>query len=79
MLNPCLWLDKPVSVNVAVGATVTGVSVVEPKGVILMVRVQDKNGLLAANPMADMRIGTPMGGLCSSRRTSVAETPPGKR
>ena len=58
MLNPCLWLDKPVNVNVAVGATVTGVSVVEPKGVILMVRVQDTKGVLSSDPAADdLRIG----------------------
>ena len=59
MLNPCLWLDKPVNVNVAVGATVTGVSVGEPKGVILMVRVQDTKGVLSSDPVADdLRIGS---------------------
>lgn len=57
MLNPCLWLDKPVNVNVAAGATVSSVSVVEPKGIILTVRVQDTKGVLSSNPAADLRIG----------------------
>jgi hypothetical protein len=58
-LNPCLWTDKPVTVDLAAGAAVSGVSVVAPKGVIVTVRVQDSQGLLAANPANDdVRIGT---------------------
>ncbi len=59
VLNPCLWADPPVSVDVGEGATVIGVSVVAAKGVTLNVRVQDVKGLLKANPAADdVRVGT---------------------
>jgi hypothetical protein len=88
MLNPRLWLDNPVNIAVAAGATVSSVSVLEPKGVIITVRVQDTNGLLAANPTADdLGIGTYHGsalfipGLISGRnptgRTMSVVVPPG--
>jgi hypothetical protein len=59
LLDPCFWAAQPVTVKVAAGAAVSGVSVVASKGVIVTVRVQDSQGLLAANPMTDdVRIGT---------------------
>ncbi len=59
MLNPCLWADAPVRVDVTTGATFSGVSVVAAKGVTVNVRVQDAKGLLMANPaLDDVRVGT---------------------
>ncbi len=59
ILNPCLWADTPVSVDVADGAITSGVSVVAAKGATLNIRVQDAKGLLRVNPAADdVRIGT---------------------
>jgi hypothetical protein len=58
ILNPCLWADPPVSVDVGEEATVSGVSVVAAKGVNVKVRVHDPKGLLKANPaMDDVRVG----------------------
>jgi hypothetical protein len=57
-LNPCLWADKPVTVDLAAGGAVSGVSVVASKGVIVTMGVQNSQGLLAANPANDdVRIG----------------------
>jgi hypothetical protein len=59
LLDPCLWADPPPPVNVAAGATVSGISVVAVRGVALNIRVQDVNGLLSANPaLDDVRVGT---------------------
>ncbi len=59
ILNPCLWADPPVSVDVEEGKAASGVSVVAAKGVSLNIRVQDAKGLLRANPAADdIRVGT---------------------
>lgn len=59
ILNPCLWADPPVGADVGEDATVSGVSVVAARGVILHVRVQDAKGLLRVNPaFDDVRVGT---------------------
>jgi hypothetical protein len=58
-LNPCVWADQPVTVEMADGAVVKGVPVVAPRGVVITVRVRDLAGLLAADPAGDdLRIGT---------------------
>lgn len=65
ILNPCLWADPPASVDVAEGATTSGVSVAAAKGVTINVRVHDEKGLLSANPAKDdVRVGI-------SRRTFI--------
>jgi hypothetical protein len=79
-LNPCLWTDKPVTVDLAAGGGVSGVSVVASKGVIVTVGVQNSQGLLASNPANDdVRIGAYRGKSPFIRCTSAAETLPGKR
>lgn len=57
-LNPCLWTDQPVRVEMAEDARVSGVSVVAPKGANVTIRVQDIQGLLVADPANDdLRVG----------------------
>ncbi len=57
-LDPCLWADQPVTVELDDGATVSGAAVVARKGGTVTVRVQDPTGTLAANPAAsDLRVG----------------------
>ena len=59
ILNPCLWADSPLIVDVGEGAAVRGVSAMAARGVTISVRVQDAKGLLRANPAKDdVRVGT---------------------
>jgi hypothetical protein len=59
VLDPCLWADPPPPVEVAAGATVSGLSVVAARGVTVNVRVHDPKGLLTVNPAQDdVRVGT---------------------
>lgn len=59
ILNPCLWADPPVPVEVGEDATVSQLSIVATRGVALQVRVSDVQGLLKENPANDdVRVGT---------------------
>jgi Carboxypeptidase regulatory-like domain len=62
LLNPCLWVDRPASVEVSAAATASGVTVVAPRGTLLTVQILDAKGLLA-NPAnnSDVRVGTSNG------------------
>jgi hypothetical protein len=57
-LNPCLWSDQPTTLDVAAGATASGVKVVAQKGVFVTVRVDDPKGLLKGPAADGVMVGT---------------------
>lgn len=61
LLNPCLWVDRPASVEVSPAATASGVTVVAPRGTLLTVQILDVKGLLANPANNDLRVGTSNG------------------
>ena len=89
LLNPCLWMDQPVTVDLSANPSLSGVALTAARGVPLNIRVVDAKGLLSANPSADdVRVGTVHGkspfipalvtGRDNGGRTVTLVVPPGQ-